>query len=141
MRVGEVRRVVCGCPSYFEAHGLPRTPGDLTRHRVVAARPATPTDDWRFADGVSVRVKPRLAFNANASAIAAVKDGWGLTRVLSYQIGPELGGGALQTVLTGFEPEPLPIHLVHAEGARVSAKVRRFIDLAAARLRVHPHLG
>ena len=141
VRVGDVRRVVCGCPSYFERHGLPVTPADLPGHRIVAARPATPTDDWRFGRGASVRVRPRLTFADNASAIEAVKTGWGLTRVLSYQIGPELGGGSLQTVLSEFEPEPLPIHLLHAEGARVSAKVRQFLDLAVDRLRNHPHLN
>ncbi|MEM7683206.1 MAG: LysR family transcriptional regulator, partial [Pseudomonadota bacterium] len=34
-----------------------------------------------------------------------------------------------------FEPEPLPIHLVHVEGRRAPAKVRAFIDLARDRLR------
>jgi DNA-binding transcriptional LysR family regulator len=28
-RVGSVRRVVCGSPRYFAAHGTPKTPGDL----------------------------------------------------------------------------------------------------------------
>ena len=28
-RVGFVRRVVCGSPSYFAAHGTPKTPADL----------------------------------------------------------------------------------------------------------------
>lgn len=139
--VGHVRRVVCGCPSYFRQNGLPKAPADLASHRIVVARPATPTDDWRFAGGVSVRIRPRIAFGDNAAAIALVKTGWGLTRVLSYQIGPELGGGALQTVLSEHEADPLPIHLVHAEGTRVSAKVRQFLDLAVERLRAHPHLN
>jgi DNA-binding transcriptional LysR family regulator len=32
-------------------------------------------------------------------------------------------------VLPGFEPPPLPIHLVHPGGRLVSAKVRAFIEL------------
>ncbi|MEO0365731.1 MAG: LysR substrate-binding domain-containing protein, partial [Pseudomonadota bacterium] len=68
------------------------------------------------------------------------QSGLGLTRVLSYQIGPELGGGSLKTVLSDWEPPALPVNLVHAEGTRISAKVRQFLELATPKLREHPHL-
>ena len=76
-----------------------------------------------------------------AEADSSVKSAWGLTRVLSYQIGPELGGGSLKTVLSEFETEPLPIHIVHGEGRTASAKVRAFVDLAAGCLRAIPYLN
>jgi DNA-binding transcriptional LysR family regulator len=41
-------------------------------------------------------------------------------------------------VLESFERKPLPVHLVHLEGRRASAKVRAFIDFAAHRLRDDP---
>jgi DNA-binding transcriptional LysR family regulator len=41
----------------------------------------------------------------------------------------------LETVLDSFEQPPLPIHIVHPEGRRASAKVRAFVDLAVSRLR------
>ncbi len=135
VRVGEVRRVVCGTPDYFREFGLPKVPSDLRTHEIVAARPVGPTDEWRFRGGAAVRIQPRLAFSSIAAAIGAVKSGFGLTRALSYQIGPELGEGSLQTVLSDYEPEPLPIHIVHTDGQATSAKVRAFVDLAAERLR------
>ena len=140
VRAGEVRRVVCGCPSYFDEHGLPQRPSDLRSHRVIATRPVSPTDDWRFANSTNVRVRPRLVFASMPAAIEAVKSAWGVTRVLSYQIGPELGDNALKTVLTEFETDPLPIQIVHGEGRTASAKVRAFVDLAVARLRANPYL-
>jgi DNA-binding transcriptional LysR family regulator len=60
-----------------------------------------------------------------------------LSRPLSYQIGQALIDGDLQTVLTEFEGEPLPVHVVHPEGRRASAKVRAFVDLAVDRLRAN----
>ena len=63
--------------------------------------------------------------------------GWGLARPLSYQIGPALLAGDLLTVLSDHEPEPLPIHIIHPEGRRASAKVRAFVDFAADRLRAN----
>lgn len=135
VRVGEVRRVVCAAQSYLSRYGLPQTPSDLAGHRVIAARPVTASNDWPFAGGKVVKVNPRISFSSVPAAIEAAKSGWGLTRVLSYQIGPDLGSGVLKTVLGEFEPEPLPIHIVHAEGRSASAKVRAFVDEAVASLR------
>lgn len=137
VRVGQVRRVVCGAPAYFARHGQPRTPGDLQQHRIVAVSQVTPTADWRFgADRQqTVRLEPRLTVTSIAAGIGVARAGWGLVRVLSYQIGPDLQSGALRIVLEDAEPKPLPIHLVHIEGRRAAAKVRSFIDFARDRLR------
>lgn len=56
-------------------------------------------------------------------------------RVPSYQIGPDLEAGNLQTALEEHEPEPLPIHLVHIEGRRAAKKFSASMDVAAERLR------
>ena len=141
VRVGEVRRVVCAAPSYLDRHGRPHAPADLVAHRIVTARAVTPAQDWRFSSGEAVRIEPRAAFSSVPAAIAVARSGWGLTRVLSYQIGPDLDAGALETVLDRHAPEPLPIHIVHAEGRSASAKVRVFIDMAAEALRRDPRLN
>jgi DNA-binding transcriptional LysR family regulator len=60
--------------------------------------------------------------------------------VLSYQVGPDLVEGRLQSVLDAYEPAPLPIHLVHVEGRRAPAKIRSFITFAKERLRDLPVL-
>lgn len=137
VRIGQVRRVICGSPDYFATHGRPQTPSDLVSHRVVASGSTPPLDEWRLGrDGTqSVRVNPRLTVSSLAAAIDIARQGWGLCRVLSYQVGPDLESGRLQTVLEDHEPTPLPIHLVHVEGRRAAAKVRAFIDFAAPRLR------
>jgi DNA-binding transcriptional LysR family regulator len=139
IRVGSVRRVICGAPGYLENHGVPGAPGDLTGHRIIAVTSAWTSLDWRFGKeaGTSVQVSPRLFCNTNEAAINAAINGWGLTRVLSYQVGSALVDGKLRTVLSDFEEEPLPIHVVHPEGRRASAKVRAFVDLAVTRLRAN----
>jgi len=141
VRVGSVRRVVCTAQSYLSKNGLPQTPSDLAEHRVIAARPVTASNEWWFASDMIVKVSPRISFSSVPAAIEAAKSGWGLTRVLSYQIGPDLGSGILKTVLSEYEPEPLPIHIVHAEGRSVSAKVRAFVDMVVERLRADTFLN
>ena len=139
-RVGSVRRVICGSPGYFERHGVPASPADLERHRLVAATSAWGGLEWRFGTErkSTVQIRPALFCNTYQGAVDAARAGWGVTRALSYQIGPALITGELVTVLTGFEEEPLPIHVVHPEGRRASAKVRTFVDMAVARLRANP---
>jgi DNA-binding transcriptional LysR family regulator len=143
VRVGHVRRVVCASPGYLKANGVPKTPQDLTQHKIVSTSSATPNTEWRFGkDGHEVvRLKPRLYVSSIGAGLALARAGWGLTRVLSYQIGPDLQAGTLQTVLETHEPERLPVHLVHQEGRRVSAKLRSFLDFARDRLRGAPVLN
>lgn len=137
VRLGEVRRVVCGSPGYFDRHGRPTEPADLEAHRIVSVAPGSPGRRWRFGPGGerSVRVEPRLTVSSVAAAIDIARRGWGICQAMSYQIRPDLDAGLLETVLTGDEPHPLPVHLVHVEGRNAAAKVRAFVDFATERLR------
>jgi DNA-binding transcriptional LysR family regulator len=142
IRVGSVRRVICGAPAYFEHHAVPQAPADLARHRIIGPTGAWASSEWHFGpDGrTSVTVHPQLFCNTNEAAIAAAEQGWGLTRVLSYQVEPALAAGRLVTILDDHMEKPLPIHVIHAEGRRAAAKVRSFVDLAVDRLRANPLL-
>ncbi|MEO1207756.1 MAG: LysR family transcriptional regulator [Pseudomonadota bacterium] len=137
VRVGQVRRMVCGSPEYFVRYGVPRTPAELAGHQVISNTPSGPATEWRFGSDLdqAVRIKPRLTLSSIAASIAVSQQGWGLVRVLSYQVGTDLVDGRLRSVLDAYEPEPLPIHLVHVEGRRAPAKIRSFIDFAKVRLK------
>ncbi len=136
IRVGTVRRVVCAAPAYLDARGMPASPQDLNQHDIVAAATGSWSAlEWKFAQNITVRIKPRLTVTSNDSAIEAAVQGMGVTRLLSYQIAPYLASGQLQTLLTDFEPAPLPVHVIHREGRYTSAKVRSFVDLMVERLR------
>ncbi len=115
----------------------PQTLQDLRDHRVAMSTGAWASTEWRFAQDQRVTVHPALMSNTNEAGIAAALAGWGLTRVLHYQIGSALLEGRLQVVLADYEEEPLPIHVVYPEGRQAPAKVRTFVDLAVARLRAN----
>ena len=90
---------------------------------------------------LTVKVQPRIVVNTNDGALEAARLGCGLTRLLSYQLAPQLASGELQTVLTDYEGPELPVHVIHREGRHGSAKVRSFVDLAVDRLRANPALN
>ncbi len=141
---GHVRRVVCASPAYLKRHGTPRTPAELATHSVILSTTVTPVADWKFArdkKATTVRVTPRLTVTSNDAAIEAACHGFGITRLLSYQVAPYVAAGRLKTVLSRFEPPRLPVHVVHREGRYASAKVRTFVDLMLARLRSQPALN
>ncbi|MBV4461154.1 LysR family transcriptional regulator [Pseudomonas sp. COR58] len=143
IRVGEVRRVICGSPSYFAAHGRPVCPQDLAGAPVVATSSIGQVRNWpliEHGEPVSVRPEPRLVVTANQAAIAAACLGLGLTRVLSYQVAGKIASGELEIVLAEFELPPLPIHVVYQGGRKAPARVRSFVDYAVKALREHPGL-
>jgi DNA-binding transcriptional LysR family regulator len=143
VRVGTVRRVVCASPAYLAAHGMPQTPADLADHDAIPFGQGVAARDWVFRRGdrtETVTPRARLIVNQADVAVAAAVAGHGLTRVLSYQMATDHRAGRLRTVLEEFEPPPIPIHVVHQEGRRATARVRALVDLVAAGLRADPAL-
>ena len=142
--VGHVRRVVCASPDYLKHNGVPQTPLDLAKHTVIAASAVTPTVEWQFVTNnkkLSVKVNPRLTVTNNDAAIQAALQGFGITRLMSYQLAPHLASGQLQTILSAYEQPRLPIHVLHSEGRQASAKVRTFVDMLVDRLRTDKTLN
>ena len=140
-RVGEVSMQLCGCPNYFGAHGTPQHPHDLSAHNLIGLNLTLNQGDWIFKDSIVVKPNYRMSVSSIPAGLAAARSGWGLIRVLSYQIGPDIDAGYIQTVLNEFTPPPIPIHLLHGPGRQSSAKVRSFIELATKRLRADPFLN
>jgi DNA-binding transcriptional LysR family regulator len=144
LRVAQVRRVLCASPAYLAAHGVPRHPADLLRHATISASGISPRIEWKFGavdDPTMVRTRPRLTVTSNDSAIEAAVRGVGICRLLSYQVADEVANGRLQLLLEEYEEAPWPVSILHRESKFGSSKVRHFIDLLAADLRGHPHLG
>lgn len=141
IQVGQVSRVVCAAPAYLAAHGTPATPEELAGHSVIASTGVAADSDWRFMSRhggskiSNVKIRPRMTVSSNDAAIEAALRGFGVTRLLSYQIAPYLDSGQLQIVLAEHQPACVPIHVLHREGRLASAKVRRFVDLLVESLR------
>lgn len=141
IRVGAVKRVVCASPDYLARVGVPQHPDDLLQHTIITANGLNASVEWKFSDGISTRVKPRLSFATNDAAMEAAIAGFGVTRLLSYQIAPQLIDGRLKILLEEFEQTTIPIHIIHREGRYASAKIRSFVDLMVERLRAEKALN
>lgn len=134
VRVGEVRQVLCATPGYLAARGTPRTPEDLQAHECIEYEGLDVSSRWHI-QGRAVPVKGRLAVNSIDGAVAAVCEGAGIARVLSYQVTDWLASGALVTVLDDCALPRVPVQLVYPNRRQVPLKLRVFLDFAAAQLR------
>ena len=138
LRLGTVRWIVCASSAYLARDGKPETPADLAKLPCVTFGIAGAITPWMFAleGGVrSVPVRSRLSVNTAEAALDAAAQGVGLTRVLSYQAARSIEDGRLEPVLENFEPEALPVSLIHLPQQVLPLKTRSFIDFAVPRLR------
>ena len=144
IKVGEVRRVVCASPAYLDQHGRPQRPEQLREAKLVTSSSSQLVSEWTFiaaGQPLKVPIEPRLVVTANNAAINLARLGWGMTRVLSYQVAAAVAAGELELVLEDFEPAPLPIHVVFQQNGRVPAKVNTFVDFLSQRLGQDPALN
>lgn len=139
--VGMVCSVICGSPAYFAGAGRPKKPEDLADHACVSFEALTSGTTWMFAStrgqrpDRQVSIRPRLSVNTAEAAIDAAIAGVGVTHVLSYQAAHAVEEGSLTLVLREFEPEPMPVNVVHAGQKMQPIKIRRFIEFCVPRLR------
>ena len=136
IRVGSVRRVLCASPSYLAGRAGVTEPTDIQAMDAIdLVGSGMP---WVFRSGnrsIPVRPPVRLIANSVDLAIEAAASGCGMVRLLSYQAASEIASGRLVRLLETFEPEPVPIHVVHREGHASPKRTRAFIDHLVETLR------
>lgn len=138
-RVGALRAVVCASPGFLATHGVPQHPEDLARVPCVVFN-SPYLSPWRFRmpgsnEPTIVAVNPRIEVTAPDSATDACVAGLGPTLLLEHDVAEAVAAGRLRVILSQFEVEPVPVHMVHVSRNVMPMKLRRFIDFAAPRLR------
>jgi len=103
-----MKRVICGTPAYFAAHGEPRAPHELALHPCFSYLLADENRVWRLVDRngeeVSIPVSSKFQFNNIDCILNAVLAGHGLAMLPTYLCGPELARGTLKTLFDELEP-------------------------------------
>jgi DNA-binding transcriptional LysR family regulator len=136
-RVGTIRHVTCASPAYLKRRGVPSAPQELAGHDCISFTALSQPERWSYPRPKPQRVSvhPRLLVTTAEAAIDAATAGRGRTRVLSYQVARSVAEGSLRLILEAFEPEEIPVSLLHREDRLPQAKVQSFIAFAAPRLR------
>ena len=137
-RIGEIHWVICASPAYLSTRGTPVAPDDLAQHDCIGFEGLQMVRTWPFGRGTNaktVAIRPRFAANTADAIIEAAIAGIGIARLTSYQAAGAIRDGRLVSLLRGYGPEPLPVHLVHTGPPLVPLKMRAFLDFAGPRLK------
>jgi len=110
VRIGpQLRMAVIAAPSYFAAHGKPKTPHDLTRHKCINLRMRSSGGlyVWEFEKNgkeVNVRVEGQITFNGAAPIMEAVRSGHGIAYVMEDRAKPLIESGAAIRIMESWCP-------------------------------------
>jgi DNA-binding transcriptional LysR family regulator len=137
-RLANLRRVVFAAPGYLVKYGRPRKPGDLIRHECIIRTTAHDSNAWPFVVGgrlKTVKVAGRFRSSGAQAVNEAAAQGLGIANSPLWQVRSLVDSGAVELVLTRFEPPPMPVHAVCPTTKLLPAKIRLFVEHLAARLK------
>lgn len=129
--IATIPRVVVASPDYLARHGVPETPDDLVRHRIVGGTAAAVSTAWQFErNGVEAAIKldPHFSTDENEGAIAAAAAGFGITSTSGWACRRELESGALVRLFPEWSLAGIPVHAYFPMGRATRAAARAAID-------------
>jgi DNA-binding transcriptional LysR family regulator len=136
-RVASTPLVCVGSRSYFEKHGIPKTPAELVDHNCLLYDGLIESANWPFVgpEGrFSVPVRGNLSSNSVETIRAGVLAGVGIGLFAKVSLADELRHPDVITVLDEFISESRDVSLIWPKRRFVPARVRRATDFFATAL-------
>lgn len=132
-KLADDRRVLCAAPHYLETHRVPKSPADLTRHRLIAFQDRQPrllkNAEGKEAVFDPIASKGQLIIDDGQSQIRATLAGAGISLNALWSVHEYLKSGRLVQILPGYEAaERNVLWLIYPRSNVLSPKVRVFID-------------
>ncbi len=131
--IGVLTRSLYASPDYVARHGLPRTPDDLLRHRLIGNTAAASLNRWPWRDGHRAEhefiVQGHTRADNTAVVVALAQHGVGIARVVDLVAQPLVRIGALVPVLPAqFSTTPVTMYAVMLQERHRLPKIRACID-------------
>ncbi|MFL9946058.1 LysR family transcriptional regulator [Paraburkholderia agricolaris] len=136
-RVASTPLVCVGSRSYFEKHGIPKTPAELVDHNCLLYDGLIESANWPFVgpEGrFSVPVRGNLSSNSVETIRAGVLAGVGIGLFAKVSLADELRHPDVITVLDEFISEARDVSLIWPKRRFVPARVRCATDFFATAL-------
>ncbi|OMV62161.1 LysR family transcriptional regulator [Burkholderia pseudomallei] len=138
--IGDLPLINVASPAYLARHGVPRTPADLERHRLVNY--ASPSNGrvapWEWVEGDEVKrvaLRARMTVNSAEAYIACCLAGLGLIQIPAYDVNAHLRAGELVEVLPDHRAAPMPMTLLYPHRQHLSRRFQVFAEWLEALLR------
>lgn len=141
-RLAPCRRVIIASPGYWDEHGRPKHPRDLSDHEALIYSYLPEPEKWTFRDGsgpIVVPVKGRYSANNGEVLLDAAIKGLGMYLCPTFFCCDELQKGVLETVLMDYEVEPISVYAVYPHRRHLATRVRAFVDFLSDRFGDRPY--
>jgi DNA-binding transcriptional LysR family regulator len=129
--------VLCAAPSYFDAHGRPEKPEDISQHNCIQFSLSDHAAKWSFQNGnrsVSVPVNGRYKVSSSLAVRDALRAGFGLSLIPRMYVADDLASGRLRAALEHWAPNETSLYAVYPSRRHVVSKVRVFLDFLVEEL-------
>jgi DNA-binding transcriptional LysR family regulator len=134
-KVTTSRIVNCASPRYLAEHGIPRTPEDLRKHRLIGyLRDSARAVEWQFRSGKGIRrlrLPMALAFNNAEPLTLTAMEGQGIVQQVDLLVAKAIADGRLVEILREYSCEGPVMNIVYPRATQHLAKVRVFAEFAA----------
>lgn len=136
-RLGDLTEATIASPIYLDRHGIPTSPADLEKHRMIAFLSSVtgapmPLEFTIGSEVVEMLIPVALTVSAADTLAAAMRAGLGLIQAPRYHFAEELARGSLIELLPANRPAPIPVYALYPSGRQLSPRVRAFLDWVMA---------
>ncbi|EFL87452.1 LysR family transcriptional regulator [Ahrensia sp. R2A130] len=134
----KVRYRLCASPTFWQTHGLPKSPDDLIGLPALAYQTGKGTKLWSFRNSggklFKVPLTTRYVANNGGYIIEAAKAGLGMALEPEFVCGEALDTGALVPALDNYQSYTRFAKIVRANNRPPSLRVQRFVEVLRADL-------
>jgi DNA-binding transcriptional LysR family regulator len=136
-RLVAMKNVLCAAPSYFDAHGRPHTPAELTSHNCVRFTLSGHADAWEFSKGGRTErfeVNARYSVTSSLAVRDAIRAGFGVSMMPYPYVENDLREGRLVPALEDWSTVETTLYAVYPSRQHLAPKIRAFLDFLVEEL-------
>jgi len=141
-RICPIRLLLCASPAYLDRQGVPRTPGDLKKHRVlqydIGGGSVLRLEDRQGKEYV-VHTRPRIIANNGDFLRDMAMAGHGIILTPSFIAWQAVARGELVSILTDYCTQQRSAYAVYPQTRYLSRRARMFIDFLVDRFGDNPY--
>lgn len=132
------KKIVCASPDYWDSHGRPSHPKDLTRHNcLLLGSGGDIQSHWIFKEGTKalrVRVSGDRMINDGQTARQWAVMGAGVVVKSSFDVAKDIKAGRLEPVLLDYTQEATNLYAVSAPWGIHARRTSALLDFLSAEL-------
>lgn len=129
--LGHSRLRILASPHYLQQYGEPKTPQELTQHRLLGFTSPESLNEWPlyYNDKKGLKITPDIAASSGEILCNLTRQGAGIVCMSDFMTHEMRESGEFRQILTSFTYEnKQPIHAVYYRSQTLSPRLRCFID-------------